>query len=127
MRIVNEPFPAKGGAWLLKVSPHDNQEAVTQGIGKGLQFGGIFIRRIGVMDGTWTDDDQKPIAVFSMKNAANRFSGFDDQRRGLIGNRQFGLDGAWGRQCLDFNNVLIVDRPIHTPPRSLVEFSRDAT
>ena len=78
MRIVNEPFPAKSGSWLLEIGPHDNEEAVTQGIGNGLQLGGVFIRRIGVMDGTRADDDQKPVAVFSMKNAANRFSGFDD-------------------------------------------------
>ena len=58
-------------------------------------------------------DDQKPVAVLSMKNAANRFSGFHDERRGLISNREFGLDGAGRGQRLNLNNVLIVDRSIH--------------
>jgi hypothetical protein len=66
------------------------------------------------VDGARANDDQEPVAVFSMKNAANGFSSFHDERRRLIGDREFGLDGARRRKRLDFNDVLIIDRPIHT-------------
>ena len=113
MRIVNETFPSDGGPWFFKVRPHHDQETVTQRIGNRLQPGGILIGGVGVMDGARSYDDQKPVSILSMENSANRFSGFDDECRGLISNRQFSLNGAWGRQCLDFNDMLIVDRSIH--------------
>jgi hypothetical protein len=65
------------------------------------------------MDGAWSYNDQEPVTILSMENSANRFSGFNDECRSLIGNRQFGLNGARGWQRLDFYNVLIVDRSIH--------------
>lgn len=72
------------------------------------------------MDGARADNDHEPVTILSMENSANRFSGFDDECRGLIGNRQFGFDGARGRQRLDFNNMLIVDRSVHNPVLLLV-------
>ena len=64
MRIVDEPFPPNGGPWLFKIGPHDNKEAVTQGIGDGLQLGGVLISGIGVMDGARAYNDQEPVAIF---------------------------------------------------------------
>ncbi len=118
-RIVDEPFPPHGGSRLFEVGSHDNEETVTQGIGDGLQLAGILIGSLGVMDGARADDDQEPVAVFSMKNAANGFSGFYNERRRLISNGQLGLDGARRGERLDFNDVLIVDRPIHQESRPL--------
>lgn len=65
------------------------------------------------MNGTGTHDDQQPITILPMENSANRFPGFDDQGSCLIGNGQFCLDGTGGGECLDFDNVLVVDRSIH--------------
>jgi hypothetical protein len=113
MRIINQAFPSDGGSWFFKVSPHHDQETVTQGIGNRLQLGGILIGGVGVMDGAWSYNDQEPVSIFSMENSANRFASFDDECRSLIGNRQFGLNGARGWQRLDFNNMLVVDRSIH--------------
>src|SRR6188768_755053 len=86
---------------------------IPQGIGDRFQSGGILIGRFGVMDGAGAYDDQEPVTILSMENSANRFSGFDDECRSLIGNGQFGLHGARGWQRLDFNNMLIVDRSSH--------------
>src|SRR6185312_3411457 len=102
MRVINQTLPSDGGSWFFKVRPHHDQETVTQGIGNRLQLDGILIGGIGVMDGTWSHDDQKPVTILSMENSANRFSGFDDECRSLIGNRQFGLNGARGWQRLNF-------------------------
>jgi hypothetical protein len=126
MGIVDESFPADGGSRLFKIGPHHDQEAVTQGIGNQLQLSGIFVGSFGIMDGTGAHDDQQPVPILAMENLTNRFSGFDDECRSLIGNGQFGLNGARGWQRLDFNNVLIVNRSIHDPSRSLVWFSSDS-
>lgn len=116
-RVVDEAFPADGGSWLFKVRPHDDQETVMQGIGNRFQFGGIFIGGFGVMDGARADDHQKAISVLPMEDSSDCFSGFNDERRRLIGNGQFGLDGAGRRERLDFDNVLIVDWSTHEPSR----------
>ncbi len=113
MGIVDQAFPADGGPWLFKVGSHHDQETVAQGVGYGLQLDGILIGGVGVMDGARSDDHKKPVTVLSMEDPANGFSGFNDQRGGLIGDRQFGLDGARRGKRLDFNNMLIVDRSIH--------------
>ena len=68
------------------------------------------------MDRAGTDNDQQPFAVLPMENPADRLSGFHDERCGFIGNRQLGLDRTRRRQCLDFYDVLIVDRSIHGLP-----------
>lgn len=58
-------------------------------------------------------DDEEPILITAMEDISDGFSGFDHERGGLISNRELGFDGARGRQRLDFNNVLVVDRSIH--------------
>src|SRR5574338_754309 len=105
MRVINQAFPSDGGSGFFKVSPHHDQETVTQSIGEGFQLEGIFKGSVRVMDGARSYDDQEPITILSMEDSANRFSGFDDECRSLIGNRQLCLNGARGRQRLDFNDV----------------------
>lgn len=113
MWVIDEALPSDRGPRLFEVGPHHDQESVTQGISDRFQLSGIFVCGIGVMNRAGAHDDQKPVAVLPMKNAANRFSGFHDERRGLISNREFGLDGAGRGQRFNLNNVLIVDRSIH--------------
>jgi hypothetical protein len=103
-RVIDEPFPPNGGSWLFEVGSHNNEETVTQGIGEGFQLAGIFIGSLGVMDGAGADNDQEPVAVLAMEDFANRLAGFDNERRRLIRNWEFGLDGARRGQRLDFDN-----------------------
>lgn len=113
MRVIDQAFPSDCGAWLFKICPHHDQEAIAQSIGHGLQFGGIFIGRSGIMDGARADDYQKTVSVLSMEDSTNGFSGFNNEGSRLIGNRKFGLDGARGGQRLNFDNMLIVDGSTH--------------
>jgi hypothetical protein len=48
-----------------------------------------------------------------MQDVPDGFPGLYNQRGGLIGDRELGLDGTRRWQCLDFNNVLVVYRSIH--------------
>jgi hypothetical protein len=56
-----------------------------------------------------------------VEDSADCLSCFHDKRCGFIGNGKLGLDCARGRQCLDFYDVLIVDRSIHVLPFKLEE------
>ncbi len=59
MRIVEQAFPANGGAWLLHIGAHDQQQLVAQlRCQRGETFG-VFQRGDGVMQGTGADDDQQ--------------------------------------------------------------------
>lgn len=113
MRVIDEALPSDCRPGLFKVGSHHDQESVAKGIGNRLQLGGIFIGRIGIMDGTGPYDHEEPVTVLSMEDSANRFSGFHDQCCRLIGNGQLGFNGARGWQRLDFNNVLIIDGSTH--------------
>jgi hypothetical protein len=66
------------------------------------------------MDGAGADDDDQALAVLPMQNAANGVSGFNNQRGCLVGNRELGFDGARGWERLDFDNVLVVERSLHS-------------
>ena len=93
-RVIDEALPSHRGPRLFEVGSHHDQESVAQGVGNRLQLGRIFIGRIGIMDGTGPDDDQQPVSVLAMEDPTNRFSGFNNEGSRLIGNGQFGLDGA---------------------------------
>ncbi len=45
MGIVDEPFPADGGARFFKIDPHDDLELALQRLAQGQQAGGILFRR----------------------------------------------------------------------------------
>ncbi len=117
MWVIDQALPSDRGPRLFKVGPHHDQEAVTQGISDRFQLGGIFIRGIGVVNRAGAYDNQKPVAVLPMKNAANGLSSLHDERRRLIGNREFSLNGARRGQRFNLNNVLIVDGPTHESSR----------
>lgn len=113
VRVIDEALPSDCRPGLFKVCSHHDQKSVAKGIGNRLQLGSIFVGRIGIMDGTGPYDHEEPVTVLSMEDSANRFSGFHHERRCLIGNRKFGLDGTRRGQCFNLDNVLIVDRSIH--------------
>ena len=73
------------------------------------------------MDRAGADDHQQALTVLAMQNAANGIPGFNDQRGGLVGNRQCCLDRSRGGQRLDFNDVLVIEWSLHGPA-----FSRES-
>jgi hypothetical protein len=111
--VVDEAFPADGGSWLFKVRPHHDQEAITEGIGNRFELGRIFVGGIRIVNRAGAHDDQQPIPIPAMENMTDRFSALDHERRRLVGNGQFGLDGARRGQRLNFNDMLIVYGSIH--------------
>ena len=65
------------------------------------------------MDRAGADNDEESLPVLPMQNAANGVPGLNDQRRGLIGNREIVLDRPRGGQRFDFNDVLVIERSLH--------------
>lgn len=116
MRIIDQPFPADGRARFFEIGSHHNQEPIAQAVGDGLQLRGVFVRGLRVMDGAGADNHEEPFTVLSMKNPADGLSGFDDKGGRLVGDGKLSLNGARGRQRLDFNDVLVINRSIHRGP-----------
>lgn len=70
MRIVDEPFPADGGARFFEIDAHDDFHAVGQFASKGGKPGGVFEGAVHIVDGAGPDDDEKA-RVFLAQNAGN--------------------------------------------------------
>ena len=88
MRIVDEPLPSNRGAGLFKVGAHDDEQPIAQRIRHWFQSIGILVGGLGIVDRAGADDHEQAFAVLPMQNAANGIPGFNDQRGGLVGNRQ---------------------------------------
>ena len=71
------------------------------------------------MDRTGADDDYQPFPVLTVEDSTDGLSSIHDEGGGVVGDGKRGLDRPWGGQCLDFYDVLIVDRSIHVPPFTL--------
>lgn len=59
VRIVDETFPADGGAGLLKVDTHDDAQILRELGDGGLQQGGVFARSIDIVDGARADEHEQ--------------------------------------------------------------------
>lgn len=114
VRIVDQTFPSDGGPRFLKIGSHDDQEPVTQLVCDRFQLEGIFISCLGIMDRTRTNDQHQSVAILPVKNSADSLPGLYYQRGGLVSDGKLGLDGAWRGQRLNFTDVLVVDRSVHS-------------
>jgi hypothetical protein len=66
------------------------------------------------MDRTRTNDQHQSVAILPVENSADSLPGLYNQRGGLVSDGKFGLDGSRRGQRLDFTDVLVVDRSIHS-------------
>ncbi len=112
--IVDQTLPADGSPRFLKIGSHDDQEPVTQLVCDRFQLEGIFIGSFGIVDRTRTNDQHQSVAILPVKNSADSVSGLYNQRGCLVSDGKLGLDGARRWQRLNFTNMLVVDRSIHS-------------
>ena len=63
MRVVEQAFPADGGARFFKVNAHDDAQLLAVFVAQGQEAVGIFVRRFDVVDGAGADDDQEARVV----------------------------------------------------------------
>jgi len=63
VRVVEQAFPANGGARFFKVNAHDDAQLFAVFFAQGQEAVGIFVRRFDVVDGAGADDDQEARVV----------------------------------------------------------------
>ena len=61
--IIDQPFPADGGAWFFEVDPHNQHELIVNTSGECCQSPCIVNCSISVMDGTGTDDNHQASVI----------------------------------------------------------------
>ncbi len=95
IRIVDESFPADDRARLLEVDAHDNEQRIGERVRDRFEFGRVFERGPGVVDGTRPDDYEEPriLAVEDRLDGTARLAYSD---RSSVGQRDF--VGEYGRR-----------------------------
>ena len=102
VRVIDVALPADGGAGLLEVDAHQDEQVVGEGIGLCLELAGVVHGLRVVMDGAGTDNDQQAI-VLAGEDAADRRTAVLDQLGGGVGGGQPFLQqgrGDEGTYCL---------------------------
>ena len=97
VRVVDQAFPADGGTRLLEVDAHHDVEAVLHFLGQYLQAACVVTGGVQVMDGAGADHDQQA-RVFTVQNALDGATAFDDGLFGLGGQRDVLLERFGGDQ-----------------------------
>lgn len=61
VRVVDETFPADRRPWLFQVGSHNDAEVRGKLLSERLQTASVFQRGCRVMDGTWSNHNQKSV------------------------------------------------------------------
>ena len=93
IRIVDQPLPADGGARLLEIRAHDDDQAVVELAVHGGETLGILAGGLRVVNRAGADDDQQTV-VAAMQHVADLLPGAQHQVAHLLGQRQFAQERA---------------------------------
>ena len=63
MRVVEQAFPANGGARFFKIDAHDDAQLLAVFFAQGQEAVGVFARGFDVVDGAGADDDEQARVV----------------------------------------------------------------
>jgi hypothetical protein len=107
LRIVDQALPADGGARLLEVHAHDDEQVVGQTGALGIELRRIVARRLDVMDRARPGDDQQAV-VGAVQNAMNGLARGIGGISSLVGQRKLAQHFSRARQFLDFEYSQIV-------------------
>ena len=89
MRVVDVALPADGGAGLLEVDAHQDEQVVGEGVGLRLELAGVVHGLGMVMDGAGADDDQQAIILAGEDAADGRTAVLDELGGGVGGGQPF--------------------------------------
>ncbi len=111
-RIVDQALPADGGARLLEIDAHQDQQVVRMAVALGLEAARVLQRRIEVVDRARADHDQQAV-VGAVQDAVDRRARLVGGRRSRLGGRIFAQDMARRREFLDLADADVVDDVLH--------------
>ena len=108
VRVVDVALPAHGGARLLEIGTHHDQEVVLQRVGDGLQALRVFDGLVVVVDGAWPDHDDQPVVAAVQHVGDGRAAAFD-QRQRVVAHGHALLQQGRGDERTDGADAHIVD------------------
>jgi hypothetical protein len=114
-RIVDQALPAHGGARLLEIDPHQDQQVVGETRGLLLQAACILHRRFVIVDRAGTDHHHQP-SVGTVQDPMQGLARLVGSLRRRIGGRKFAQDVAGGREFLDLADAYVVGDVLHDRP-----------
>src|SRR5262249_4701131 len=88
IRIVDEPLPSDGGAWLLEVHAHHNAKVTGQLLNRLFQVSSVFESGARVVNRTWAYDHQQA-GIFAFEDAADLIAEDKHRIRNFLGDGKF--------------------------------------
>ena len=104
IRIVDQALPTDGGARLLEIHAHHDDQAILKLSLDGGQLFGILVRGLRIMNRTGTDDGEQSI-VTTMQHVANLLTGGEHEIAHLVGEGQFLEKISRGGNRVKLSNV----------------------
>jgi len=102
--VVDESFPADGGARFFEVDAHDDFEGVVEFAAEGGQASGVIEGGFRVMNGAGADEDQDP-GIGPVEDVLDGFATGDDGASGCLVQRQLGQQGPGGLEPDEFPDM----------------------
>jgi hypothetical protein len=110
-RIVDQSFPADGGAWFFEIDPHDDEDIVLQPFGFDLELFRILDGGFGVMDRAGTDDGKQAV-VIAAENRIGLRTGAGYQFGCLLGEGQVVGENRRGNEGIQAGDSEVVSAVI---------------
>ncbi len=107
IRIVDETFPAYGGAWFFKINAHDDFEIVLETLALFNQTVCILHTGLGIVNRARPDHYHQTI-ILTMQNAVQCGPRIRCHRRNFFVTRKFTKQMRWGRQFFQFSDPQII-------------------
>src|SRR5450830_361750 len=109
VRIVDQAFPADGGARLFEIDAHDQIQRVGHFFGQRLEALGVFVGSLEVVDRARPDYHEEAV-VGAVENVTNDFATLGDGLQCSVAQGNFALELIGRDQGLVGFDVQVVDR-----------------
>ncbi|MCY1516558.1 hypothetical protein D9M68_511940 [compost metagenome] len=106
--VVDQAFPADGGARLLEVHAHHQEEGIGQLGGQALQAVGVLVSGLDVVDGAGAHDHEQAM-VLAIEDVAHHLATVGHGVQGVIGQGNLAFQLLRRDQGLVGGNVKVVD------------------
>ena len=109
MRIVNQPFPANGGAGFFKIDAHDQIEAIADLFGKGFKTTSVLNGGFRIVNRTRTTYHQQA-RIATGDDVRDGLTRLRDLRFLLNAQREFSFQLIRRDQNLFVSNMYVIQR-----------------
>ena len=107
VRIVDQAFPADGGAGFLEIDPHDEAEIVAEAVGFLEELFSVFDGGLGIVDRAGADDGKQAVVLKMDDGVGLGAGGVDDRSDPLVDGQVIG-EHRRGDERIDTGNTEVV-------------------